>query len=245
MTEAEWMACGTPEPLVRHRWSINITPSDRQLRLCMIAWCWRIKDAFHFPEAESFVLSALEQWADSSMPLDEYLTRWSSYDGFGGKKMPSRSLWYIEQRDGLWWPNRAVMHAATHEKPIPMKTLLSAGLEAARNWGNYHCRGVDWEDRPEEEYDAFVAPLEVAERNAQAQLLRHIFGNPFGPYPAPACWPLGVVELARSLYEGGNNRVILADALEEGGHLLLADHFRAEDWHPKGCWVADLLLGKE
>jgi hypothetical protein len=24
----------------------------------------------------------------------------------------------------------------------------------------------------------------------------------------------------------------------------LAEHFQVEQWHPKGCWVVDLLLGK-
>ncbi len=35
------------------------------------------------------------------------------------------------------------------------------------------------------------------------------------------------------------------DALLEAGHPELAEHFRdAKEWHPKGCWVVDLLLGK-
>jgi hypothetical protein len=28
------------------------------------------------------------------------------------------------------------------------------------------------------------------------------------------------------------------------GHAELADHFREEQHHPKGCWVLDLVLGK-
>jgi hypothetical protein len=57
-------------------------------------------------------------------------------------------------------------------------------------------------------------------------------------------WPSVVVELAQSLYDGTGDRLILADALEEAGHQELAEHFRAEEWHPKGCWVVDLVLGK-
>ena len=49
---------------------------------------------------------------------------------------------------------------------------------------------------------------------------------------------------AQALYDGTGDRLILADALEESGHPELAQHFRAEEWHPKGCWVVDLVLGK-
>jgi hypothetical protein len=80
----------------------------------------------------------------------------------------------------------------------------------------------------------------------QSSLLRDIFGNPFRPYPKPPSWSSTVVQLAESLYQGNNDcRLPLSDALEEAGHVELADHFRKEEWHPKGCWVVDLVLGKE
>ncbi|OAI53024.1 hypothetical protein AYO44_16375 [Planctomycetaceae bacterium SCGC AG-212-F19] len=82
------------------------------------------------------------------------------------------------------------------------------------------------------------------ETEYSCNLLRHIMGNPFRPFPTPASWPSAVVELAQALYVGHGDPLILADALEEAGHQDLAEHFRAEEWHPKGCWVVDLLLGK-
>ena len=80
---------------------------------------------------------------------------------------------------------------------------------------------------------------------ARAVLLRHIIGNPFRPSPAPAAWPSTIVQLAQALYDGKGNRLILADALEETGHAELAEHFRKEERHPKGCWIVDMILGKE
>jgi len=77
-----------------------------------------------------------------------------------------------------------------------------------------------------------------------APLLRHIVGNPFRQYPVPSTWPAAVVELAVSVYGGNDCAHILADSLEETGHAVLSEHMRAEPWHPKGCWVLDLLLGK-
>jgi hypothetical protein len=74
---------------------------------------------------------------------------------------------------------------------------------------------------------------------------RHISGNPFRPYPSPPSWPSTVVQLAESLYAGEDCAFALHDALLEAGHAELAEHFREERSHPKGCWVVDLILGKK
>jgi hypothetical protein len=79
---------------------------------------------------------------------------------------------------------------------------------------------------------------------AQGGLFRHIMGNPFRPYPAPPSWPSTVVQLAESLYAGQDCAFALHDALLEAGHAELAEHFREEKSHPKGCWAMDVILGK-
>jgi hypothetical protein len=81
-------------------------------------------------------------------------------------------------------------------------------------------------------------------------LLCDIFGNPFRPVTVDAAWLMpGVVELARTIYEGRNfdRMPELADALEEAGCHdpdILA-HCREPGQHVRGCWVVDLILGKE
>jgi len=90
-----------------------------------------------------------------------------------------------------------------------------------------------------------AASMEQDRSVAAAQFLRHIMGNPFRPYPAPPSWPSTVVQLAESLYAGQDCAFALHDALLEAGHAELAEHFREEKSHPKGCWVVDLILGKE
>jgi len=82
------------------------------------------------------------------------------------------------------------------------------------------------------------------ERTAQCDLLRHVIGNPFRPYPAPPSWPAPVVKLAESMYAGEDCSFALHDALLEAGHPELAEHLAKEQWHPKGCWIVDLILGK-
>jgi hypothetical protein len=71
-----------------------------------------------------------------------------------------------------------------------------------------------------------------------------MMGIPFQPN-ASILFPLSLRQLAQSTYHGDGNHLILADALEESGHLELADHFRGEAWHPKGCWALDLILSKD
>jgi hypothetical protein len=83
------------------------------------------------------------------------------------------------------------------------------------------------------------------EPTRQCDLVRHLVGNPFHPYPSPPSWPSTVVQLAESLYAGRDCAFALHDALLEAGHAELAEHFREEKSHPKGCWVVDLILGKE
>jgi hypothetical protein len=82
------------------------------------------------------------------------------------------------------------------------------------------------------------------EPSRQCDLVRHLVGNPFRPYPAPPSWPSTVVQLAESLYAGEDCAFALHDALLEAGHAELAEHFREEKSHPKGCWVVDVILGK-
>jgi hypothetical protein len=90
-----------------------------------------------------------------------------------------------------------------------------------------------------------VALFSKSEEKVHANLLRHIMGNPFKPYPAPASSPSSVVQLAESLYAGTDCAFALHDALLDAGHAELAEHFRQEQWHPKGCWAIDVILGKD
>jgi hypothetical protein len=86
-----------------------------------------------------------------------------------------------------------------------------------------------------------------------------IFGNPFRPItinPAWLTWNDGtVVRLAQSAYEErhlpagllDNARlVVLADALEEAScdNAEILSHCRGPGPHVRGCWVVDLLLGR-
>jgi hypothetical protein len=80
---------------------------------------------------------------------------------------------------------------------------------------------------------------------------RDIFGNPFRPVTFTPEWRTSTaVALARQMYESRDFAAmpILADALQDAGcdnDDILA-HCRDETKpHVRGCWVVDLVLGKE
>src|SRR5262245_47131540 len=89
------------------------------------------------------------------------------------------------------------------------------------------------------------------EQNAQADLLRDIFGNPFRPIVFNPDWRTDTaVALAKGMYESRDFGAmpILADALQDAGcdNDDILNHCRdAKQVHVRGCWVVDLVLGKE
>jgi hypothetical protein len=90
----------------------------------------------------------------------------------------------------------------------------------------------------------------MKEQAAQALLLRDIAGNPFRPIDVDQIWQTPrVIELARAIYaECGFERLpALAAALVDAGcdDAEVLGHCRNPQQHARGCWVVDLLLGKE
>jgi hypothetical protein len=91
----------------------------------------------------------------------------------------------------------------------------------------------------------------------RAGVLRDIFGNPFRPIVFDIAWRTPtVIALATAAYEERHlpagtfdmqRLAILADALEDAGctNDQLVAHLREPSLHVRGCWVVDLLLGKE
>ncbi|MBA4187256.1 MAG: hypothetical protein C0467_04475 [Planctomycetaceae bacterium] len=89
------------------------------------------------------------------------------------------------------------------------------------------------------------------ERIAHCHLLRDVFGNPFRPVAFAAEWRTStVVAIAQQMYESRDFSAmpILADALQDAGcdNDDILTHCRDANFvHVRGCWVVDLVLGKE
>jgi hypothetical protein len=97
-----------------------------------------------------------------------------------------------------------------------------------------------------------VDALRADERSRQSLLLRDIF-SPFGPArvdPAWLVWSDGIAtQIAQAIYKDRafDRLPVLADALEDAGcdDPAILDHCRSVGIHARGCWVVDLVLGKE
>jgi hypothetical protein len=92
------------------------------------------------------------------------------------------------------------------------------------------------------------------EHAAQSDLIRCMFGPlPFRSIEIDPAWLTrnsgAVVKVAQKIYdeEAFDKMPILAEALEEASctNLEMLAHCRQSSEHVRGCWVLDLLLGKE
>lgn len=113
---------------------------------------------------------------------------------------------------------------------------LSAARQSCRSTINLSCRKGT---------NAVVTISETL-----SALLRDIFGNPFRPVAIDPKWKKPpILALTESIY---NDRAFdhvagLADTIEEAGcqDAEILDHLRGSGKHVRGCWVVDLLIGKE
>jgi len=112
--------------------------------------------------------------------------------------------------------------------------------------------------RPEDEFFQMLgAPAEWEGEYRQgatkrlAWALRELFGNPFRPVTFAPDWRTDTaVTLARQMYESRDFSLmpILADALQDADcdNDDILSHCRdTKATHVRGCWVVDLVLGKE
>jgi hypothetical protein len=140
--------------------------------------------------------------------------------------------------------------AAVYIATSAADALFYATYERADALELVHRKRVDSASTPAD-------PIWSAEEAAQSDLLRCIFGNPFRPLSHKAAWLTPTVaSLAAAAYEerdlssgylDAGRLAVLADALEDSGCTdadILA-HCRSGGEHVRGCWVVDLLLGKE
>jgi hypothetical protein len=81
-------------------------------------------------------------------------------------------------------------------------------------------------------------------------LIRDIFGNPYRTVKTDTGWfTQTATALAHGIYadKAFDRMPILADALQDAGcdSADILDHCRGPGPHVRGCWVVDLVLGKE
>jgi len=277
MTEAEWLACTDPTPMIRIL-KLERRGSCRKLRLFGAACCRRV---FRFvnDERTTQVVEAAEGYADGWIGVTDLraahrssCTLCEEHHSIPNPDSPRSVNVHANLAVAANWVSADDASFRTHDH---MNGLVPGGYYAtaagyisgaacdAIFYGTYD--GADaFELVVQRNVDRLPTSADhiwAVEREAQSGLLRCVVGNPFRPRPsihsAWLAWKDGTVHrLAeviyneRSLPDGHldvTRLAVLADALEDAGGPdpdLLA-HRRQPGEHVRGCWVVDLLLGKE
>ena len=218
MTEAEWRTGTDPAPmLAAMTGAIGRWPTDRKTRLFACDCCRRL--AHLMTDLDRAVLDAVERCAE----------------GLLSPKNIVASLGITDRNSPYTFGCTNNVQRAIRE------AMMSGAWEGARRARAHTVDAVRKEEG---------AAGRVAEWKRQSDVLRCIFGNPFRRVRFSADWRTDTaLTLARQMYEAREFSAlpILADALQDAGcdnDELLA-HARAEAPHARGCWVVDLVLGKE
>jgi hypothetical protein len=224
MTEAEWLACNDPKPMLEF---LRGKASDRKLRLFAVACCRRLGPLLKDPRITT-ALDVAERHADGAA------TQADLEAALRGAARAQRA----QRRKASLFAYAAVMDACG-----------PGGLGSAEK--------AAWAEAVAA--DARAAYGERLRRTrpdlyaASAVLLRDVLGNPFRPVaiiPSRKSSRGGLlVSMARKMYDSRDfgDMPVLADGLEEAGcqDQDILSHCRQPAEHVRGCWVADLLLGKE
>jgi hypothetical protein len=160
-------------------------------------------------------------------------------------------------RDAIDIAERSADGQASAKELATAKKVSGAALERnglAGVTGPRHCAlGAAWSCTRNPQ-TAAMYPLwvftEVSERKWEVQLLREIFNNPFRPVTLDPAWLTSKVQtLAQAIYDDRafERMPELADALAEAGcnNEDILSHCRGPGPHVPGCWVVDLVLGRE
>jgi hypothetical protein len=271
VTEAEWLACEDPTPMIA---VVSGGATERKMRLLALSCCrraeylppptWDYRQAPAEVQRRRRAIALLESRIEGEASEHELRRALSdaSSDGYGASRDPSdavghavyaASVAFNSILNGDW---EGVVTAAGEVRAYDALTRSRnpdlakiADFWGVRRSGQGNAR---WEcdmsvvhALPE-----YLAALRV-ERSNQADLLRDIFGNPFRPAAFSPAWRTDTsVALARQMYDSRDFGAmpILADALQDAGcedEYVLGHCRDRKQVHVRGCWVVDLVLGKE
>jgi hypothetical protein len=205
MSDAEWLACTDPTPMLEF---LRGKASDRKLRLYACAYARQLWPLLNDERSKEGVKIA-EQYADG---LASELDRKKAWEA----------------------ASDVVIHAVA-EQDFDRAAVVVYSKRCLEN-------SKDMVVRLDYHFHAWKPVDEV--------LIRDIFGNPFRPITLDPSWLAPTVKaLAQTIY---TDRIFhqmpdLAEELERAGcsNQDILGHCRGPGPHVRGCWVLDLLLGKE
>jgi hypothetical protein len=240
MTEAQWLAAEDPGAMLE---AVRRRASPRKLRLFQVACVRRVWQYVTDPGSRALV-ELVERAADEPVPDAEFLALpydWLT-DDCGGPGPAERHAYMVAGHVGY-----SLINPLHYGSGFPSDDWQDA-RSAAEGAATVVAEAADL-PRDDEHLPAYQA-LQASEGAAQAGLLRCLFGNPFRPVGFDPRWRTAdTLGLARGIYEDRafDRLPVLADALLDAGCAdeEILGHCRSPGPHARGCWVVDLVLGKE
>lgn len=215
MTEAEWLSSEDPWAMLHVVRGLN--PTERKVRLFNVAICRRFWNELREESRE--ILMESELLADGLIDVksDELCRR----------------------------ANSAV---APFDQAFPQKAFPTREVRVQRDAAAAVCYAV----LPGELFAAaaYFWDLDASEKRAHAKIIRDLFGNPFHSVLLHrARLDRKPIEVASKIYQDRVFEMLptLAIALAEVGcsQREILEHCHSEGPHTRGCWVLDLVLGRQ
>lgn len=221
MTEAEWLACEAAESIGK------LVKSRLSARKSRLLACICAREVVESVRCDSTLkaIEAAEGFLDGAVSHEELREV-----GYSASRVRNELAWAVAFVDAGYGAGCAVCHHAMH-------------------FARAAARGTDSRDQA-----LFSAVCRRGRRQGLQRswaLLRDLAGLPPHLRVAfdPAWRTSTVIDLARQMYASRDffAMPILADALQDADctNEVVLNHCRGDGPHVRGCWVVDLVLGKE
>jgi hypothetical protein len=240
MTEAEWLACTDPTPMLEF---LRGKASNRKLRLVAVAFTKHIWELLTHEQSRRAV-DVAERFADGLATGAERLEASAAANGCciyvdGDSPVADRIEGYAAE---------AALNSAFGDNDFPPIPTYATTCAIAAARAAAEALVAVWEQGAK----AGAEEAHARESVRQSNVVREILGNVFRPVkfdPSCLAWHDGMaVKMAQVIYEGRafEQLPLLADGLEDAGcdNEDLIRHCRSEGPHWRGCWALDLVLGK-
>lgn len=253
MTESEWLQCADPTPML-DTWGNRI--SERKLRLLACACCRRVWSMLP-DEWSQRAIETVERWAVGTATEQDMLQAATAaamavHDSQALNEAPQLAAVRAAALpgfavNGFEFPDEAAVRDELYR--VPCLCGIAVANVAYDEFHRHHQGAADW-SVVSRGADAAFAQAAKGEEAAQAGFLRDIVGNPVRQVVLDPRWlTSNVLDLARAIHQERAFEwlPILADALQDVGceDADVVAHCRGPGPHVRGCWVVDLLLGKE
>jgi hypothetical protein len=219
VTEAEWLACADPTPMLEHtRW----TASDRKLRLFTVACARLVWD--RLPPGELREAVELAERVADGHPWEPELAAMC-------RRLYFRGVQYSRDTGRNWYTDTPADELGLHATALKTTTSpISLHYTLARSL-----------------WHRWTLPLTGRHQPALLRCILGNPFHPVAADTRWLTPPL--LAFARELYDARSfDRLpALADALAGAGceDREMLSHCRAAGPHARGCWVVDLVLGQE